>query len=667
MAKYDLTLYFGTGFNAVNVPDSLQTLQHAATSTLTIRDNNISHVRGLTSFTIAATYAQVKDADYCYVINQLDSTDYAFFAIVGDPKPESDTVMTISVIMDPLISAGGISAITFLGGITERYCVPVAEDTFGAFTEPDPYMAPAQALQIERGALVGNGTSDYTTFYQSLIALDFLHLFSQAYEQVRSVYTDYTIPGLNVYSGGATSSSTATAFNNTIHSEIPVNAFTVSAGWDGSVQVLPTGEAYFTDRLLVTDAPADYVSKAGAQSVVLNALGTTQVYKGIQFAKSLGIETPVLNSWQIPGTYLKDIEMVAGHISYTDGNGFTYTTTGNRSGRVQRLIGINDDSHNSTLPFEYTNVKNRRVLIGENNRYCLASTCSGSKAEYNPEDIYDYTHPTTAPYIWLIADPRPGGMPYARYKILHGDHSIQLFFMNAVPGMVWQRVPLTYHDKTGNLLDQTRFQAEQKTKDETAAIEGAKQYGVIAGIGSGGIGAIAGSLGAITTGAAGAVRGLMTGDMSLFRTGDQALSELANPAEKIERERRQQRDLEQQQYLVSQSIVSPTLDFPRNESIRDMVGNGFLAYRYRYTDADASRIDRILTMYGYRITAPVTAANSAMILGGRPHFNYVSIKGASVTSAAPKWINDQLSEALSTGIRIWHEKPDNSYYTNGNT
>lgn len=632
MAKYTIILYFKTGFNLVNVPDSLATLRTAAQSSLTFTDNNILAVRGLTEFTIAATYAQVKDADYCYVYNQTDSTDYAFFAITGDPMPNSESVQTIHVALDPLISCGGISAITFLGGITERYCPPIAEDTFGAFTEEDPYLIPAEPLKIEKGALIGNSTANRKTFYESYIALDIL-----GYMLKNNLFSAYT------YVNNSTG-------QNVTKSEIPHDRIPSAAGWSGSIVVLPIGDAYFTDDILSNPTSGDII-------------------EAIQYARSLGIEQPLLNSWVIPEAYLD----TSGGSYYTGATNSTYTTQNNDSipaisgsGRIGQLVGINDSTNNSTLPFEYTNVKNKRLLVGNHNKYVLASTCSGSSAEYNPEDIYDFTNPTTAPYVWIIADPRPSGMPYARFKVVHGDSSQALFFMNAVPGMVWERAPLVFYDKTGNLLDQAKFSAEQRYKDRDAEIEAAGKTGPFATGAHDLFGALGQTAGSITSGLMN-LPGYITGSNgNSFDYSYQSLTEVTDPSVKIRRQREQQKTLETQQYLISQTIVAPTLQFPRNESVRDIIGNSFLAYRYRYSDNDIARLDQILTAYGYRVTTPVNASNSAAILGGRPHFNYVSIKGASVVTDKPKWMNDELSAALSTGIRIWHERPDNAYYTSGN-
>ena len=500
--------------------------------------------------------------------------------------------------------------------------------------------------------------------HQSLIALDFLHLMAQAKQQI----TGYQLPGVSLYQGSGVGT-----LDNAIRSEIPHSAFSMRAGWKGRTSVVPTGEAYFMDELILS-APADTVTLSGGTAQALTALGTSRVYEAIQFAQSLGVENPVLNSWQVPGVYLDTTQMggnygefETGALSYTDGNGTTYQTSGGRGGRLKGLIGINDKTNNSTLLFEYKTVKNKRVLVGEHNRYVLASTCSGNQAEYNPEDLYDFVNPTTAPYIWVIADPRPNGMPYARFKILHGDETEELFFLNAVPGMVWQRVPLIFYDKTGNALNQTQFKAETVVKDYNAEMDAIKHTGPFAGILSGN-----------PISAAGAVAGSFTSGLSsmggyLFGTNEQsfgnaraALNEVTDPSAQIRREREQQKSLELQKYQIGNAIVSPTIQFPRSESVRDLIGNGFVSYRYRYTDADAERIDQIMTAYGYKVTTMITANNQGAILNGRPRFNYVEIKGASVTTGRPKWMNDELSSALSTGLRIWHEKPDPTYYVNGN-
>jgi hypothetical protein len=102
--------------------------------------------------------------------------------------------------------------------------------------------------------------------------------------------------------------------------------------------------------------------------------------------------------------------------------------------------------------------------------------------------------------------------------------------------------------------------------------------------------------------------------------------------------------------------------FPRSETIRDLLGNGVRVYRYRFADSDVVKIDKILTMYGYKDTKPLEASDFT----NRTKFNYVQASGISVSNnTMPRWIREGIAMQLSIGVRIWHVKPDATAYTDG--
>ena len=95
------------------------------------------------------------------------------------------------------------------------------------------------------------------------------------------------------------------------------------------------------------------------------------------------------------------------------------------------------------------------------------------------------------------------------------------------------------------------------------------------------------------------------------------------------------------------------------EFLRDFYGNGCLVYRYKYTQNDINRIDRLLTMYGYRHSKPLTVSD----FSNRQYFNFVKCPNVTVTGH-PRWINDGIHDQLANGVRVCHVLPDSSYYSN---
>lgn len=121
------------------------------------------------------------------------------------------------------------------------------------------------------------------------------------------------------------------------------------------------------------------------------------------------------------------------------------------------------------------------------------------------------------------------------------------------------------------------------------------------------------------------------------------------------------REKELQNYGFSQSVTVPEILFPYNsEFIRDFIGNGVYVYRYRYTDNDLTRIDKLLTMYGYKDTVALDAS----CFYQRTNFDYVRASGVSIGGNLPKWKKSIIADQLNAGVRVWHTKPSPTYYTN---
>ena len=70
------------------------------------------------------------------------------------------------------------------------------------------------------------------------------------------------------------------------------------------------------------------------------------------------------------------------------------------------------------------------------------------------------------------------------------------------------------------------------------------------------------------------------------------------------------------------------------------------------------RIDKLLTMYGYKKTKALEATD----FSNRQYFNYV--EAAVSVGNLPRWWADGISAQLANGVRIWHVKPNSSYYAN---
>lgn len=120
-----------------------------------------------------------------------------------------------------------------------------------------------------------------------------------------------------------------------------------------------------------------------------------------------------------------------------------------------------------------------------------------------------------------------------------------------------------------------------------------------------------------------------------------------------------EREVEADQYAISQLSIAPEISIaPSAGCLRDFVGNTYLVYRYHPTATDTARIDKLLTMYGYKDTVPLTAD----LFGNRTYFDYVRASGITIGGDIVMWKKALISAQLNTGVRVWHVKPNPSHY-----
>lgn len=555
--SYTCRVYKSSGFNAINRPDRPALLNSVTYIDLPALD--LLQDAALDSVRVRATFAQISTADYCKIGNW-------YYAIVGIRMTSPDTA-ELSLSPDYILSAGDISTLSFLDGITERVHVAQSSDTFGAYTEDDPLTAPSQPLDITiENVKLGNGT--FVTIIES--AIDLI---------------------------GTAASTDALTYVDPLGNEVTVPNYS-------SLSV-------YTDHLYGgTHKTASYVVPTPTQGTPDN------IQKGIDRARALGVESAIIGQYNVPAVFM----------------------SGYSTGFQQRLVG-DQQSNTSAITFvQDANAKNMRVNYGAYTKFGML-TAGGNKAEFNAEDIYHSGD--TTPRIITKPDVRKDGCPYHRFQYYKGDSSADGFWRNCLAGAPWEQVPIVYNAKSSNALDRLQFETERKTSWSTfdRNLKMNSQTAVFAGAAAGlakggpamGIGAAIGS--AVTAG----YRGV--NDILNFYEQDYATA---------------------MNFAASQ-VVKPDIQFPYNTDImRDALGNGCLVYRYLYSASDIARIDKLLTMYGYRVTKPLEASD----LTNRQKFNFVRAYNVSVTGL-PKWWADGIAAQFATGIRIWHVLPDPSIYTSG--
>lgn len=643
--SYLVRLFYNTGFNSINVPDSPTLLQ-----SFTYRDFpaiDLLQVRELDSITLRATYEDVKNADYACVQNQSVLTDVTYFAVDGGGiRMSSPDVAVIPLTIDYLTTAGGVSSLEILDGITERHHVATADDTFGAYAEEDPYLVASKPLEIvDAGTFPANSLGGEFVIVESTSSLTQMGFTKD--EPIAKKCVQYDT-GLEVASVTIPDTAPLTKDDYTTY----------------AMMTKPYGQSTVAMKEVKAAGSALYILQNPTNGHTTDGVAAAD---GISALRAIGCESAILNCYVIPRDYLYQGSSsgTGGPVVVTD----TVTKADGTTGSVQyehisKIIGVGTENTLAGLvPFVYDNtVKNKRVLYGELNKYGICATGTGNLALFRPEEIY---HTGDAqPTLEYYADPRPSGCPYFRFKYLNGND--KNVFMNCITGAVWQRAPLVFTDKSGSMLDEIKLNASQAISRAGFNMGMLSQTsGDMLNTGAGMIRSGFGKGGTTPTGFGGDIlaRG-MAGAASLIEGASEAQSNYIYTA--LSPYARRKFDFEnelamQNLNLGLSQVVAPTVSFPRADGIRDYVGNSCYVFRYRPQATDLAKMDKILTMYGYKDTTPFISAH----LTNRAKFNFIKASGVSVKTSMPKWINDGISMMFLGGLRIWHVAPNNTCYTDG--
>ena len=599
MAEYKVTLFLNSGFNAVNIPDSVATL-NASAAHVEVDPVEILQNRFLTKVRINADWSTVKDCDYCKVGD--------FYYSVGSVDMQSESTAELSLTPDFILSAGGTkegkATFQILDGVTERQTV--SEDNFGEYTDDDPLTTPQRPLRLVTAWLMDTSRPGFYTYISTT-----LDLRKQGQNKEGVTYTDQE-----------------TGKSATVPKTYQID--------NSQVTKIGFAEALQGD---ITDGTKYYIRDDGSNPK------DEAIESGIAQARVLGIENSIIDQWSVPKIYVDNANT---------GDPFSPTSVIGAAG-----------SFNVPFPFEWNQtVKNKRVEYGEYCKYGIITT-SGNSMEAAPEVLKAGNE--TAPTIDWRSDPRPEGKPYFRFHSMNGDTE---FWRNCIAGSKWQKVPLVYQGQSGSALTRLNFDNDRAMKkqlksqfmndNEIDRLQNAMNVipnafsGMLNNMASGA--EIGGTFGSPAGTAIGGAVGFASGGSNSIFTN----ARLENDRDYYKANYAMEKKNELSQLYQNTTVYTPTVNFPyESDIIRDIKGNGVLVYRYEYDPYDADRIDKLLTMYGYKETEDLKMEN----FNRRKKFDYVQCSSVTVTGR-PRWWNDGIGDQLRNGIRIWHVKPDPSAYTN---
>ena len=624
---WNVKLYSNTGLNTVNTLDNPSRLNNAsyfeAPALEILQGEHLAQIR------IAARRADVKNVDFCE-LTDTESGD-VFYYYVDTFQMLSMDVCGLVLVPDAVLTigamVGGVQNLEFSDGVVTRHHVPKSSDTYGAYTEPDPMLIPSKPL-----------------------AMDIDFRFNTLYPVEGAGGVENIIEStLDLWAMGDPDNVPATTYIDsdtnatvTVPKPIHVKQHTDVPMFFNASQ----GRGFYTKGTRYFDG------------------SDARIQEGIERARGMGIEGGILASYVLPRPAL------------------IWTGVEKNNGGYDMLPGGYLEEQ-SSINYEYASPRNKRVLYGELNMIEIISVSSGVRMDFLPEEIRNGND--SSPTFCAVHDVRPNGRPYYRSKYYRGVDVTTLeggqFLANAVAGSEWADFPLTYTGKSGATLDEIAYTtSRQIAKENHQAAMNAIQVNVkgedhpfwsnvIGKTVAGGTGGA--MLGGVPGAAIGAIGGFAYGIVAeTFKDNKVRAENRAAEEAAIAQAAAQRQELARQYYAQAQAeftaymmggIVAPEIHFPASDTLRDYIGNGICVVRYRPAQSDIAKLDKILEMYGYRNTCPITND----IFNNRSKFNYVMISGASITGDIPKWLREAAAMQLSNGVRIWHQLPDVGAYTDG--
>ena len=624
---WKVTLYKNTGMNSVNTIDKPSRLVGAQGGFAPIAESvdlptlDILQAEFLSTIRVRATRDQVKDADFLMLKNTEDVNEVFFYSIESFTSTSVD-VQVLVITFDGLLTlenmVDGIENIEFLDGIVDRHHVNKTNDTYGAYTEDDPLLVPSREL--------------------GLIA-------TQMYNPVYSA------------TGGGNDVIPKTMVQSRVNlSSVGRKAETYTEATTGEKVTIPAApETVHEDTgfyFPLSDGDGQRYANRSAQCFDFDHSKTRE---GLDEVRSLGIERSSIIA------------------SYVLVQNFDYVGVGGQPGFTMIKGVYQEKEMNEGFEFEYDNeVQNKRVLYGNCNMYEIISVASGVRMEFKPEDLCLKDDGTilSKPIVCRATDPRPEGRPYYGFKFYRGINQMRHnYFSNIVPGMQWPSAPIVYTGLSGSQLNEIRYATER----EGARIAAQQQIDTMnynlgesqtrRTIELAGAGATA--IGNTLSNPSSAFSNIASfGQQYLQAAAGQAFEESRAQFEKSQLEERYAYNArkELQELKIGNTIVAPDVHFPNSETLRDFLGNGIYVIQYRPVKSDRKKMDRILTMYGYKDTKVLENSDFT----GRSEFNYVKANSVSIGNKnVPAWIREAAAAQLANGVRVWHQLPDVTAYSNG--
>lgn len=649
---FTATIYNNTGFDTLNIPDSEATLDASASSKKNVPTMDILQLVDNTKIVIRATEEEVMQADFLKLTKNGDTPKSAYYAIENYNMTSGDTV-ELNVAMEPVLTGGGIDNIDRIDGSVVRHHFgkpqsfdpdtenPTAEQLYDYLKETtmeeDPYLQPSFSTHIDKVnhwfRTPQNVQTEDGNYASKAIVLSTIPLDAAADFQ-------YDVPGTN----GMTAE---VGFIGTGAPEVP---FETEGCYDGRLykasNAMPQGNqtainAYCSYATIIPNNTQMHHFKEKLAQIAANNL--------------LGIITHVYN---VP-VYWVGAEESSGSIQMR-ALGHTAFSTPFNSGSYP--------FYNLIKTAIKTGASSLQPWIGPLNEYILLSTSTGETRHYNIEEVIQSDGTITATGC---VDTRPKGgvkfiiKKYDQNGLIGPGTDYDNYNQDIMDGGQWETIPIDSVGRVGYNLNQRIFNAQQQAEDQASEMK------ILSGIDpsknsawfgerfskflSGGF-----ERKRYENATGGELNVYQTPGMGYYSAGDVMAGVRAGNERSIAIRTREITKASELAQFEASNVGQPVCVGAAPNGEIDIYCHSLIVYR-RIPDArDMQKFINIQSRFGCRHTTLFKKE----YFNNRKNFNYIEMSGANVYKMnsingipVSKRLREEISDALNTGIRIWHTSP----------
>lgn len=599
---YPVRLYFNTGFNRGNVPGAasiLDAFNHTDADAVFK-----FQARGLATVRLKMSFDSVKNADYCRIGNEGAFSYY----IIDNIIMYNDYTAELSLILDPLLTAGGLAALTVISGWTKR--AHAGSDTIFSNILPEPW-APSQNLVMRNKTTV----HDVETMENSGLNYQF-------------IVSTVDLTKMENLTAKIAEASDGTTQGTVVWPELP-------AVTEGTTFRMPRStNAYF------------YVATLPYQ--VLYAIVPLQtdvnnvILSGVSAARSLGIESAILDSYLIP---YDDLD-------FSQPSGQQPGTVIQADGKCTWISG-KKWTFSPGFGYNYKTTKNAKAVCLFNT-FAITSLATGSSLAFAAQELYSGGD---SPDFRGLVDPSPSGTVYLQPTYYEGKQTQCL--EQAVAGGPWFRGSLQYQGASGSALtlmsaQRANVSIKMAQDFDNAAYVDKAAKGILDTIGS--LGSVEFSKGGLDI--------TPPGPTTLLNNAGNLATTFAIDAPALIRQAEYSWNTKDKQMgdnlftaNAAANLAAPEISFPFSVNSAAYFGNGFLISQVTLSDNDLARFDDFLTRFGYAQDKKFEASD----LTNRTNFNYILTTDANLKAGnAPRSIVEQIEQMFNAGVRVWHVAPSSA-------